>query len=748
MRTLTKRLFQATFIACLIILQGSIDLLWSDAYAAVQPSVTPELLNEANVSRGSGDHVSIDFRSYIQDESLQEAILEVISIKPANLLIGNQFAVTSIRRTSSWLFISIASLDGPDCSPEHVGAGNCGKLILASKDERVSWHVALAGTKSFSALLSLVPDSVLSPLARQQLDPLTPPSAFAPVAPLQVDSIHKFPWPAGDWIYTQGWHDSAVDIGTSGDDKRVLASAGGTITNICRGSLSANVTIRHDDGTTLGYFHINISQLGSGIAEGNRVQRGQVLGALRPGTWSDLPCGLTDQNPNFAHVHWVLPTEAPFMADGWTIQYPNSTWRKDGQTRIPGQTLTSTNIPITPSAVDVYLIVDLSGSFADDLPVFQAQAPDLINNLKAANPNTRFGLARFEDYPIDPFGDAASGDKAYERLHDLTFDSDAVLSTIAGLSTRFGADGPQSQLVALYQAATGEGQDLSGAGFPGASIPSGQQASFRDDAVKLFLLWTDAPFHRPGDPGDIPYPGPSFDETVDAILALDPPKVIGISSGTEGVSDLEEIARRTGALAPAGGVDCDGDSTVDVAEGEPMVCGIASSGVGIGDAIEAIVEAAVVLPIADADGPYTGVVGEPIAFDGSGSFDPDGTISLYEWDFESDGVFDFSSVDPTATHTYTTEFSGTVTLRVTDDDGNTGTDTAPVRVEAPSLTPTVAPTATPTPTPTSTPRPVVRPVGGYGESLGVFELLLPWLTLLLLIGVTSVGVLLLRRRAV
>jgi hypothetical protein len=243
-------------------------------------------------------------------------------------------------------------------------------------------------------------------------------------------------------------------------------------------------------------------------------------------------------------------------------------------------------------AVDVYLIVDLSGSFADDLPIFKEEAPKAISGLKALYPNIRFGLGKFEDYPIAPFGSVDTGDKAYERLVDLTFDTDVVSNTIAGLFTRSGADVPESQLPALYQAATGAGQDLSGAGYPEASIPASQQANFRDEAVKVFSLWTDAPFHLPGDPGDIPYPGPGFVETVAAILALDPPQVIGVSSGGGGLSDLEEMAAATGAVAPLGGADCDGDGIVDIAEGDPLVCSIGGDGTGIGEAVTGLVKAA------------------------------------------------------------------------------------------------------------------------------------------------------------
>lgn len=332
------------------------------------------------------------------------------------------------------------------------------------------------------------------------------------------------------------------------------------------------------------------------------------------------------------------------------------------------------------NGIDVFMLVDLSGSFSDDLPYFKAQAPDLMATLKSSYPDVRFGLGKYEDYPIWPFGSASYGDKAYEQLIDLTYDTDAVLGIIAGLYTRSGADWPQSQLVALYQAATGAGQDLSGVGYPGASIPEDQQATFRDKAIKLFILWTDAPFHRPGDSGSIPYPGPSFDETVQAILALDPPMVIGISSGGGGLADLRAIAAATNAVAPPGGVDTNGDGVIDIPEGEPLVASIGHSGQEIAAAIEGLVGAAVVLPIPSAGGPYTGKVGETIVFDGSGSFDPDGWIVLYEWDFESDGVFDFSSAGPTAEYAYTAEFSGVVTLRVTDNDGNTATGTAPVEI--------------------------------------------------------------------
>jgi len=70
-------------------------------------------------------------------------------------------------------------------------------------------------------------------------------------------------------------------------------------------------------------------------------------------------------------------------------------------------------------------------------------------------------------------------------------------------------------------------------------------------------------------------------------------------------------------------------------------------------------------PIAWINVNESGQVNQPISFDGSGSYDPDGTIVSYEWDF-GDGNTD-TGVNPQ--HVYNTGGMYTVNLTVIDDDG-------------------------------------------------------------------------------
>lgn len=81
-------------------------------------------------------------------------------------------------------------------------------------------------------------------------------------------------------------------------------------------------------------------------------------------------------------------------------------------------------------------------------------------------------------------------------------------------------------------------------------------------------------------------------------------------------------------------------------------------------------------PVANAGMDRTVNVGEAVSFDGSTSFDSDGTIATYDWTFGEGSMASGAMV----THTYNVQATFRVRLTVTDDMGLTGTDTATITV--------------------------------------------------------------------
>src|SRR5260370_20784646 len=104
-------------------------------------------------------------------------------------------------------------------------------------------------------------------------------------------------------------------------------------------------------------------------------------------------------------------------------------------------------------------------------------------------------------------------------------------------------------------------------------------------------------------------------------------------------------------------------------------------------------------PVANAGGPYQGIVAQAVQFDGSGSTDPEKDIATYAWDF-GDGTMG-SGVNPT--HMYAAAGTFIVKLTVTDTGGLSNT---------PQTTANIYAAATPTIIKFTAPRPVPLSAGG------------------------------------
>jgi len=215
--------------------------------------------------------------------------------------------------------------------------------------------------------------------------------------------------------------------------------------------------------------------------------------------------------------------------------------------------------PEIPPKLDVCVVIDLSGSYNDDLPNIKAVAPQVWDDIVAAGvSDLQMGLATFIDFPHDPWG--GDGDYAYRLDEQLTPTKAIWVAAIDAMVTNWGGDEPESQYEAFYQLATGAGLTIGIPEVPG-SIERGQQCDFRPDATKVAIMTTDASFHNAGDAGSLPggYPGHSAVDTTAALVAADI-VVIGLKAPGAG-GELDALAAATGGST----LDTSGDSS-DIAE--------------------------------------------------------------------------------------------------------------------------------------------------------------------------------------
>ena len=124
-------------------------------------------------------------------------------------------------------------------------------------------------------------------------------------------------------------------------------------------------------------------------------------------------------------------------------------------------------------------------------------------------------------------------------------------------------------------------------------------------------------------------------------------------------------------------------------------CPVSACGAGYVNAAAAVQRARLVAdqpPVAAlAVTPSSG--GSPMTstLDGSASYDPDGTVVAYRWDFDGDGSIDATTAGPSVTHTYTTgRYDATLTV-----EDNLGIISPPIAVSVVSDNPPLAAAAVP-----------------------------------------------------
>lgn len=295
----------------------------------------------------------------------------------------------------------------------------------------------------------------------------------------------------------------------------------------------------------------------------------QATGA-RPDYWFRGPTGLARLDlDEVGSVQVVLP-EPPARLDTPPLRppLPASLSPADatvdlamGETRDLRYDL---ELPPRPTPLDVFFLLDSSGSMADDIRGLADGTARIVRELAARRIDLRVGL-----------GDFRSTDVRYRRLHQLSRPNEHFVRTLYGLDT---GGGDETHYTALHQVATGSGLSPVLQGRP---VRPGLQADFRSGGLRFVVHVTDEPLQL-DESG--PTPLAAQNALVDNEI-----RHIGLAANVDDVDDAVQdastikqqmrlLSAATGAFAPPGGVDCDGNGVRELPEGEPLVCSVPESG--------------------------------------------------------------------------------------------------------------------------------------------------------------------------
>ena len=231
------------------------------------------------------------------------------------------------------------------------------------------------------------------------------------------------------------------------------------------------------------------------------------------------------------------------------------------------------SLSLATASLDLVFVLDATGTVNLEFAALQSSMPSILSQIvNTVDPDTRFGVASFQDYAIQPFGILGT-DEPYLRQIDLTSSQSAVLAALQATTIGLGGDNAESGLAAIFQLITGEGQIYG----QNQMIVANQQMTFRSSATKILVLWSDSPFHDPI--GTIGYPGPSFTTVINELTAasVSPPfRFVGLSIAPTAFSsaitaDMQVLTSATNARATRN-FTCFGNGGDVLTVGNDLVC--------------------------------------------------------------------------------------------------------------------------------------------------------------------------------
>ncbi|CAN0055373.1 unnamed protein product [Ectocarpus sp. 4 AP-2014] len=198
---------------------------------------------------------------------------------------------------------------------------------------------------------------------------------------------------------------------------------------------------------------------------------------------------------------------------------------------------------LAQSSVDFGLLVDVSGSYGDDIENLKVLAADLVQALSTDSAgvdvvDNRLALGSYSDFPdefdlhgdspyteLKPFGNCGEGT---EEEISACFEEErtSFINAVDSLELGLGGDFAESQTVALVSAAEGW--------------------TWRDAALKILAITTDATFHVPGDGSDFADLYYSLDDVISACLAKNI-KILALKAPGAG-DEMDTVALGTGGV--------------------------------------------------------------------------------------------------------------------------------------------------------------------------------------------------------
>jgi hypothetical protein len=224
----------------------------------------------------------------------------------------------------------------------------------------------------------------------------------------------------------------------------------------------------------------------------------------------------------------ILATAMPVDVPPITITpATNDLVLREGETL--DETLTVTVPPLPRTPIDVYFLIDSTGSMGEIIGAVKAAAVDIVATLAGLHMDIAYGAGDYKDFPRDAY--------AFRNVVAPTTSTAAVVAGLLSLSAGGGSDYPEGAFFALDQLAQ----------------PAGGSIGWRASAQRIIVWIGDAPAHDPICPA-ISGLGYTIDEAwVTKKLVTEKIQMLAISTASPGLDDNPAtLSTDYGACTPGG----------------------------------------------------------------------------------------------------------------------------------------------------------------------------------------------------